>query len=185
MKATIRIYSKSKQTKKSPSGEKFTTIADRTIISHTYEVKGTLPISKKLAQIEHFATRTMGARVAALLSAGKKAPSKMFMEYNIEGRVFSTETVLVKASLVNTISLSMKGLSGKSKADIIDSVAATQVRGIRASIGYLQDVAAIAKESAKIGDALSGASLMVSGEGELQEDDVVVSAPKQETPELS
>jgi hypothetical protein len=181
MKATIRIYSKSKQTK-GKDGDKVTTIAERTIITHTYEVKGTLPISKKLAQIEHFATRTMGARVAALLSAGKKAPAKMFLEYQIDGKVFSTETVLVKAQLVNTISLSMKGLSGKSKEDIIDSVAATQVRGIRASIGYLQDVAQIAKDASKIGEALGGASLMVASDGELVEDEAPTEQVEVEEP---
>lgn len=167
MKATIKIYSKSKQTKKVPGTDlKESSIATRTMDTLTYEVKGNLPMGKKLAQIEHFAVNAIGARAKAMIAAGKSLPSKIFFEIELEGRVFRNETVLVQANMVNTIAVSMTALSKLEAKDIIASVVTTQRKGLRASLGYLSDLKTIAAEAAKIGEAVPGLSFMaVTPEG--------------------
>lgn len=183
MKATIKIYSKSKQTKKVPGTDmKETSIATRTMDTLTYEVKGTLPLAKKLAQIEHFATHAIGARAKAMIAAGKALPSKVFFEIDLDGRVFQSEGVLVRANMVNTIAISMSALSKLDAKDVIASVVSTQRKGLRASMGYLSDLKAIAAEAAKIaiGDpALSFMSVSQDGLTEDVEADVTTTTDTQ------
>lgn len=146
MNATIKIYSKSKQTK-GKGADKVTSIAERTIDVLTYSLKGNSKLKDKLAQIEHFVTRAIGARYEAFLSLGKRMPSTIYFEVSLEGRVFRSETALVRANMLNAVAVSMKGLLGKDGDTVINEVAATQIRGIRTSVTYLNRIAQIAKES--------------------------------------
>lgn len=169
MQVQVKVYSKSKQTKAVSKGsaEKVTTIAERVVDTLTYEVKGNLPLKQKLAQIEYFVTRSIGARYKAAVSLAKRLPSVMFFEITLDGRVFRSETALVKANMTNAVAVSFKALTGKDGDTIIAEVAAVQIRGIRTSVAYLNDIAKIAKgaEGVKlVGKELSSLSVMTGGD---------------------
>lgn len=165
MNAKISIYSTGTRTIKVASGEKIKSVYERTLITHMITVKGNEPIGKKLAKIEHFATGVIGARAAAMLAADKRMPSKVFFRMELGGKVYSSETVLVKSNLVNTIAVSLKGLIGKTRAEVIDAVRLQQKKGVHTAVAYLQDVAALAKEAEKFTGAVDLSDLRVGVDG--------------------
>lgn len=172
MKAKISIYSTGTRTIKADSGEKIKTSYERTLIAHTIEVKGSEPVSKKLAKISHFATGVIGARAAAMLAADKRMPSKVFFRMEIGGKVYSSETVLVRSNLLNTIAVSLKSLVGKSRDEVIEAVRLQQKRGIQTAVQYLQDVARLAKEAEKfdVSGTADLSDLRVDGAGLVEDE---------------
>jgi len=175
----VRFESKEAKAKYSGKVQKETFIAERTLFTAEHEVKGNLPLGKKLAILEHFATRVVGARVAALMSADKRFPSKVFFRVEMNGQVYSSKTALTKADLVSTIAVNLKQLVGKDgirKTDgqIIDIVSGQQKKGVRAAITFLHNVAIIGKEADKIAESFEGASYMtVDGQGTIQQIETV------------
>jgi hypothetical protein len=174
MQAIISIFSKSKQTKTDKaSGEKHTSIATRTIDTLTYTVEDGLPIGKALARINHFASQAIGARYKAFLSADKKLPSKLLFSITIDGKVYSSETALVKANMVNLVAVSSKDVHGKDGnmldgAAIIAKVSAIQKTALKTSVAYLADIAKIAKDcEAFEGEAIKASTMLVTKAGAL------------------
>lgn len=183
MKATISIYSKSKQTKKDKaSGEAHTSIATRTIDTLTYTVEDGLPIGKALARINHFASQAIGARYKAFLSADKKLPSKIMFTVTIDGKVYSSETALVKANMTNMVVVSSKDVHTKDGnlldgAAIIAKVASIQKAALKTSVAYLADIAKIAKDSETFdGEAIKASTMYVGKSGAIEAVPVVVDA---------
>lgn len=185
MKATISIYSTSKQTKKDKSsGEKHTSIATRTIDTITYTVEDGLPIGKALARINHFASQAIGARYKAFLLADKKLPAKLLFSVSIDGKVYSSETALVKANMTNLVVVSSKDVHTKDGAlldgaAIIAKVASIQKAALKTSVTYLQDIAKIAKDTDSFeGEAVKASTMYVGKSGAIVEAvPVVVDTP--------
>jgi hypothetical protein len=179
----VKFLSKEAKEKYSGKVQKETSIAERTLFVAEHEVKGNLPLGKKLAILEHFATRVVGARVAALMSADKRFPSRVFFRIEMNGRVYSSKTALTKADLVSTIAVNLKKLvnddgSHKSDIEIINIVGDQQKKGVRAAITFLHNLTAIAKEADKIAESFEGAShLVVDGAGKIEQVETVVVVP--------
>lgn len=191
MKAKVSIYTDLKQTvttdehgvrfesaaaRKKYSGkvQKETAVGEKTLYSTEYEVKGNLPLRKKLARIEHFATQVIGARIAALISSGKRFPSKVFFKIELNGQVFTSKTALAKAELTQVIAVNMRQLIDKASGNVMgdkqvmDLVSGQQKKGIRSAINFLQNVERAAKEADKINDEQEGFSFMaVTTEGQI------------------
>lgn len=146
--ATIRIYSKSKQTK-GKDADKVTTIAERTIDTLTYTVT-TKGVRNQLAQLEYFVGHAIGARYKAFVQAGKRMPSIVYSEVTLDGRVFRSESALLQANMQTLVAVRFAGLKDKSGQEIIEEVAAIQAKGVGTAVQYLNDVRAIAAAAERI-----------------------------------
>jgi len=173
MQATIKIYEKRKQTRKDEQGVPHTSIAMRTIDTLTYTVADELPIGKKLARLNHFAANAIGARYKAILGAGKKLGSKIFFAIAIDGKVYSSESSMLRANMTNLVTVSRKDVADKDGNPldgkvIIANVASIQTVAIKQSISYLADLARIAKEADTFeGEAVKAGAMLVGIEGDI------------------
>ncbi len=158
--ATIRIYAKAKQTK-GKGTDKVTSIAERTIDTLVYTVSGN-KLRDQLAQLEYFVGRAIGARYKAFVQAGKRMPSIVFSEVTLDGRVFRSETALLRANMQTLVAVRFAGLKDKNGQAIIEEVAAIQARGVGTAVQYLNDVRAIAAAAEKVKHIGKGQPVMSS-----------------------
>lgn len=145
--ATIKVYAKGVSSKvvNKETKERVQSISTRFIDTLTYTVTGK-NFAENLNKITTFATRAMGARYKAVIAAGKKLPSKLYFEITLDGKVFRSETALLKANFVNLIAVSPKALAALPVNEIIAKVSTTQLNGLRISAAYLKDVETIASD---------------------------------------
>jgi len=185
MKALIEIYATYNQSKK-VNGVKEVSPAIRTIYKTEIVFKKHMPIAKQLTQVDYSVTRCIAERYALFIKRGTRLPSTLFYKVDIEGRIFSSEKILVKAGVKQFVKISFKKMAEfflKDRKGMVNHVAEQHATAITDAVEYLKVQAQIFKDSEKINESRPELLFMeVTPDGELAELPELVVSEKTDSP---
>lgn len=143
MKAVIILMALQNQSvKDKQTGVRISSVAEKTFHQFDVQVDDTLPKVKKVNTLAHVAGRILASKLEALHFVGKRLPSTLVAQFTLNGEVFRTDTLAIKAQMSSSIKLNInKKVKELPAADFINAVAnqfSDSIRGAQRVISNIQ-----------------------------------------------